>query len=73
MPSWFNRVSSDKGLKHIGDPGKIIEYMHGLEAELKDANEAIDSLSAQIDALKNVVNNKTAEIQHLEAVNRSKW
>lgn len=73
MPSWFYRISGVKGLKHLGDPGKIIEYMHKLEDELIDANAAIDALKAQIDILKNDISNKSAEIQHLEAVNRGKW
>lgn len=73
MPSWSYRISSIKRLKALGDPGKIIEYMHKLEDELVDANVTIDALNAQVRTLKNEVSNKNAEIQYLEAVNRGKW
>jgi hypothetical protein len=67
------RISSVKGLKNLGDPAKIIEYMHTLEERVIDAGLEIDSLKAEIERLSREVSSKIAEIQHLEAVNRGKW
>ena len=62
----FNSFSSKKKLKFLGDPSQIVEYMNGLEEE-------VERLKKQIDSLRTSMDNKTAEIQYLEAVNRSKW
>ena len=62
----LNSFSSKKKLKFLGDPNKIVEYMNGLEEE-------VERLKKEIDYLKVSMDNKTAEIQSLEAVNRSKW
>jgi peptidoglycan hydrolase CwlO-like protein len=73
MPGWFNRAPSVKGLNNLGDPSKIIEYMHNLEEELVGATATIKSLTEQIQMLKSEVSNKNAEIQHLQAVSRGNW
>lgn len=62
----FDSFSSKKKLKFLGDPSQIVEYMNGLEEEIKRLKKEIDSLKVSMD-------NKTAEVQYLEAVNRSKW
>ena len=62
----FDSFSSKKKLKLLGDPSQIVEYMNGLEEEIKRIKKEIDSLKVSMD-------NKTAEVQYLEAVNRSKW
>jgi hypothetical protein len=67
------RVHSVKGLKNLGDPAKIIEYMHTLEERVIDATLVIEALKEEIERLNREVSGRTAEIQHLEAVNRGKW
>jgi SMC interacting uncharacterized protein involved in chromosome segregation len=62
----FNSFSSKKKIKLLGDPNKIVEYTNGLEEEIGRLKKEIDSLRISLD-------NKTAEIQYLEAMNRSKW
>jgi len=62
----FNSFSSKKKMKLLGDPNKIVEYTNGLEEEISRLKKEIDSLRISLD-------NKTAEIQYLEAINRSKW
>lgn len=62
----FNSFSSKKKMKLLGDPNKIVEYTNGLEEEIGRLKKEIDSLRISLD-------NKTAEIQYLEAMNRSKW
>jgi SMC interacting uncharacterized protein involved in chromosome segregation len=62
----FDSFSSKKKLKFLGDPNKIVQYMNGLEEEVERLKKEIDSLKVSMD-------NKTAEIQYLEAVNRGKW
>jgi hypothetical protein len=73
MPGWLYRIHSVKGLKNLGDPAKIIEYMHTLEEGAINATLEIESLKAEIERLNREVSGRTAEIQHLEAVNRGKW
>jgi len=62
----LNSFSSKKKLKFLGDPNKIVEYMNGLEEEIERLKKEVESLRTSMD-------NKTAEIQYLEAVNRGKW
>lgn len=63
MSSWINRFHSKKILNHLGDPEAIVAYVDGLESEIALLKQEIASLKVQLE-------NKTADVQYWESVNR---
>ena len=64
MLSWINRIHSKKLTLMLGDPSQIVAYVDQLEAEISSLKSEICQLKAQLD-------NKSAEIQYWQAVDRS--
>jgi hypothetical protein len=64
MFSWIHRFYSAKKLKEIGDPNSIVAYVEQLETEIVSLHQEIRTLKIQME-------NKSADVQYWESVNRS--
>lgn len=67
----INKLKIVRRLNGIGDPGILVPYVEGLENEIKSLKLIKEDLEKQLGFLENLLDNKTAHIQCLEAVNRA--